>query len=66
MTKRYLTAVLEYEEGAELPQAITRAFADGTPLQGATITAVSLEDEISRVEQLENEGGRLEPRNPRL
>jgi len=52
--KKYITAVFEYEEGATFPQEITKAFCNNREFQGVTITAVSLEDEISRCEQLEN------------
>lgn len=56
MKKRYLTAVFEYEEGAELPKAITDAFkSDSMMYKDAKVTAVSLEDDISRCEQLESQ-----------
>ena len=48
-----MTIVIKYEDGAELADEITRSFKDGTPFQGAQITAVSLEDEISKNEMLE-------------
>ncbi|WP_157733323.1 hypothetical protein [Vibrio anguillarum] len=54
MTK-FMTVVIKYEEGAELPKKLTRAFAENVPFEDAEITAISLEDEISRVEQLEAE-----------
>lgn len=55
--KKYMTVVLEYEPGENCPKVIneiTGAFADEKPFLGARVTAISLEDEISRVEQLEN------------
>ncbi|KZX57896.1 hypothetical protein A3709_19935 [Halioglobus sp. HI00S01] len=54
MTKRYMTAVFEYDEGAELPRLITEAFSSETmAFHDAKVTAVSMEDEITRVEKLE-------------
>ena len=50
---KFMTIVIKYEDGAELADEITRSFKDGTPFQGAQITAVSLEDEISKNEMLE-------------
>jgi len=55
MTKKYITAVFEYEEGAEFPAQITAAFAKNEAFQGVKITAVSLEDEITREEQLDDD-----------
>ena len=54
MTK-FMTVVIKYEEGAELPKKLTKAFAENGQFEDAEITAISLEDEISRVEQLEAE-----------
>lgn len=54
MAKQFQTAVFEYEEGAKLPRAITEAFkSDSMMFQGVKVTAVSMEDEISRCERLE-------------
>lgn len=53
MKKQYLTAVLEYEEGAKLPSKLTAAFAEGGKFEDVKITAMSREDEITRVEKLE-------------
>lgn len=56
MEKKYITAVFEYEDGAKLPQELTAAFASPSMAYGdSRITAISMEDEISRVEQLEAE-----------
>ena len=56
MDKEYLTVVFEYESGAKLPQELTDAFTSASgAYKDARITAVSMEDEISRCEQLENE-----------
>ncbi|MBO1897528.1 hypothetical protein HNW13_017465 [Shewanella sp. BF02_Schw] len=55
MTKKYITAVFEYEEGEEFPAQIAAAFAKNEAFHGVKITAVSLEDEITRVEQLEEQ-----------
>ena len=52
MTK-FMTVVIKYEEGAELPKKLTKSFAENTQFEDAKITAISLEDEISRVEELE-------------
>jgi hypothetical protein len=53
MDKKYMTVVFEYSDGAELPQEITKAFCGDGSYKDTTITAVSLEDEVSRVELLE-------------
>ncbi len=52
--QKAMTVVIRYDEGAELPQRLTGAFADNAPFEGVTITAISLEDEISPVKQLED------------
>ncbi|ELI5720930.1 hypothetical protein RRK67_004057 [Vibrio fluvialis] len=52
MTK-FMTVVIKYEEGAELPKKLTKAFAENGQFEDAEITAISREDEISRVEELE-------------
>jgi len=58
MTKKYMTVVFEYEEGANLPMNLTTAFSSyDKKYEDTTIKAISLEDEISRVEQLEMEYG---------
>ena len=54
MAKQYLTAVFEYDDGAEYPSKLTQAFADGGKFEDVTITAMSREDEITRVEKLES------------
>ena len=54
---RVMTVVIRYEPGAELPKQLTKAFAESVSFEGVEITAISLEDEISRVEQLEAEAG---------
>lgn len=55
MAKQFMTAVFEYEEGAEFPQWLTAAFAKDELFYGVRVTAVSREDEITRVEQLEQQ-----------
>lgn len=50
----FMTVVIKYHEGAELPQKLTKAFTGNGQFEDAEITAISLEDEISRVEELEN------------
>lgn len=52
---KFITVVFKYEEGAELPKQLTKAFAENGQFEDAEITTISLEDEISRVEQLEAE-----------
>ncbi|WP_045861695.1 hypothetical protein [Teredinibacter purpureus] len=52
---KYMTVVFEYEDGAALPLELTAAFkGERSAYKDTTITAISFEDEISRVEQLEN------------
>ena len=55
MAKKFITAVFEYNQGDHFPAALTEAFAKDVLFHGVRITAVSLEDEITRVEQLENQ-----------
>lgn len=58
MEKKYITVVFEHEDGAELPKELTAAFASPSmKYRDTKITAISLEDEISRVEILESERG---------
>ena len=52
---KFMTVVFVYEEGAKLPLKLTQAFAERSPFDDASITAISFEDEISRVGQLEDE-----------
>jgi hypothetical protein len=54
MKKRFITVVFEYQEGAGLPSKLTKAFAsDSRNFEDVKISAVSMEDEISRAEELE-------------
>lgn len=51
---KFMTVVFEFEEGAELAKKITSAFqSDSMMYEDAKITAVSMENEISRAERLE-------------
>ena len=50
---KFMTVVIKYEEGAELPKKLTKAFTENGKFEDVEVTAISLEDEISRVEQLE-------------
>ncbi|HAS6318151.1 TPA: hypothetical protein I7233_20530 [Vibrio vulnificus] len=50
---KFMTVVFKYEEGAELPKQLTKAFTENGQFGDAEITAISNEDEISRVEELE-------------
>lgn len=43
MSKKYITAVFEYEDGAELPAQITAAFAKDEYFHGAKIKTLSHE-----------------------
>jgi hypothetical protein len=51
----FMTVVFKYEDGAELPKKLTKAFAQNGQFEDTEITAISREDEISRVERLEEE-----------
>jgi len=53
MAKQYLTVVFEHDGKSNLPKKLTKSFAENVDFEGCRITAVSLEDEISRVEKLE-------------
>jgi hypothetical protein len=54
MAKKYMTVVIEYENGAKTPLEFTQAFSTEDSKYGdSRITAISMEDQISRVEQLE-------------
>lgn len=55
MAKQYFTAVFEYEGEAPFLKEITTAFKDGVEFNGVRVTGVSLEDEMTRVEQLEEQ-----------
>jgi len=55
MTKQYVTAVFEFEDGAVFPSKLTSAFASGGQFEDVQITAMSREDEITRVEKLEEQ-----------
>lgn len=57
MANQYLTVVFEHDGSSELPQKITKAFADETAFDGCTVTAISNRDEITRMEELEEEFG---------
>jgi hypothetical protein len=55
MEKQYLTVVFEYEEGAKYPSELTSAFANNDgKFKDVNITAMSREDEITRIEKLES------------
>jgi hypothetical protein len=54
MAKQYLTVVFEHENNAEFTKKLTSAFANNDGhFEDVKITAISREDEISRVEKLE-------------
>ena len=55
MNKRYFTVVFEHEGSAPFLQSITKSFKDTAEFHGVRIVAVSLEDEITRAEQLEQQ-----------
>lgn len=52
MTK-FMTVVFKYKSGAEFPKKLTKAFAESGQFEDTEITAISNEDEISRVEEFE-------------
>jgi len=47
----YLTVVFEYEDGAELPKKLTKAFAGDLKFEDAKIVTASHEDEIKSCDQ---------------
>jgi hypothetical protein len=51
----FITVVFKCPADSVLRKEVMTAFKDNKPFKDAQITAVSLEDEISRVEQLELE-----------
>ncbi|WP_435000193.1 hypothetical protein ACRZ5S_22515 (plasmid) [Vibrio scophthalmi] len=51
----FMTVVFKYENDAEFPKNITRAFMGNGEFEDVEITAVSCEDEISRLEKFEQE-----------
>lgn len=53
MSEKILTVVLKYDDDATLPGQLTEAFANGTKIGGCFVSAAFREDEISRVEKLE-------------
>jgi hypothetical protein len=52
---KVMTVVLKGPAGSDLRQKVLAAFKDNKPFMGAQITAISLEDEITRVEKLEEQ-----------
>lgn len=54
---KFMTVVIKYEEGAQLPKKLTKSFTEDGHFEDVEVTAISLEDEISRVEQLEQSLG---------
>lgn len=53
MPKKYITVVFEYVDGARLPMDITEAYKSETMRYQDVVVAVSLENEITRVEKFE-------------
>ena len=51
----FMTVVIKYHDGAELPKKLTKAFAENGQFEDVEIAAISLDNEISRVEKLEAE-----------
>jgi len=52
---KFMTVVFKYEQGAALPKKLTKAFALSAPFEDIEITAISLEDEVSRIEKFEQD-----------
>lgn len=52
--KKYLTVVFEHDGQSDFIAKLSEAFANDVDFEGCRITAMSLEDEISRVEKFEN------------
>ena len=50
---KFMTVVIQYEDDAELPSKLTEAFKNDQNYKGAKVTAISLEDEIAKIEQHE-------------
>ncbi len=50
---QFMTVVLKFKKGATLPKKLTQAFREDSKYEDVEITAISCDDEISRVEQLE-------------
>ncbi|MBE8233226.1 MAG: hypothetical protein HAW67_05770, partial [Endozoicomonadaceae bacterium] len=51
---KVMTVVFNYQQGSELASRFTRSLHDKTPFNGVEVIAVSLEDEIKRVEHFED------------
>ncbi|MDA0155479.1 MULTISPECIES: hypothetical protein [Vibrio] len=54
--EQFMTVVFKFQEGASLPKKLTQAFCADSKYEDVEITAISCDDEISRVEQLESDG----------
>lgn len=54
MDNQYITVVFKCNPTSEVRTSILKAFKDDRRYGDAEITAVSLEDEITRLEQFEN------------
>ncbi len=54
--EQFMTVVFKFQEGASLPKKLTKAFCSDSKYEDVEITAISCDDEISRVEQLEADG----------
>lgn len=51
--EQFMTVVFKFQEGASLPKKLTQAFCADSKYEDVEITAISCDDEISRVERLE-------------
>ncbi len=50
---KHMTIAIKYDAGAELPSKLSEAFAEQKKYEGLEITALSLENEFVRLEELE-------------
>ena len=53
--KNTMTVVLMWDDDAELPKQLTKAMMDESEIGGCNVTAVSMEDEIIKVERIEEQ-----------
>lgn len=58
--KQYMTVVIEMPSDTESSRAITNALGLGNTFHGGSVTAVSLRDEITKIEKYEEKYGDME------
>lgn len=52
--KNFMTVVFQYDDGAEYPQKLMKAFQENVNVEDTKISAISLSAEITKVEQFED------------